>query len=70
MDLWKWGACKVPNFCAPLSQTPARGANISFFFLGQFFLTRENQGDCSYSRFNQAWLNKNQIKKAEELNFK
>ena len=68
MDLWRRGARKVPNFCAPLSQTSARRANISLFFIN--FLTRENRGDCSYSRFNQAWLNKNQIKKAEELDFK
>ena len=40
MDLWRWGARKVPNFCAPLSQTSARRANISFFFfLVNFFDT-------------------------------
>ena len=37
MDLWRWGARKVLNFCAPLSQTSARRANFSFFFFGQFF---------------------------------
>ena len=36
MDLWRRGARKVPNFCAPLSQTSARRANISFFFVNFF----------------------------------
>ena len=52
-----------------LSLKLPRGELTSVFFLS-IFLTRENRGDCSYSRFNQAWLNKNQIKKAKELDFK
>ena len=36
MDLWRRGARKVPNFCAPLSQTSARRANISLFLINFF----------------------------------